>query len=320
MDGTVTSSAASAAAVVAADHHHHHQPWSYSPEDRNRSYPPEDRDNNNNLNKHNLHSTGTLHSTTPGAAESILTGTTYDREHVNLQTLLKFAMLAYKAGQYSQALSLLLKFRARSEARYGGGPQGNPGSSSGVTTVEFDNRDEVLGLLVTTYCRLQEWTQAEEIVRTMEFEGRGEAVKTLVWCYCEEKKWIEGERILTTTQTSTQTATPTERDTDFRDRDRDAESASSLDIETLEMFAEVYRGKGDYDKAIKMCDGILQCVADEEEDEEHIMFYLAISMLGQVYELKGDIIEATLHKDLLPPGIEGPSPRLPPLPSPLSHV
>jgi len=199
-------------------------------------------------------------------------------------------MLAYKAGQYKQALGLLLKFRARSEARYGPG-----------TTGEFDNRDELLGLLVTTYCRLREWTPAEEIVRTMEFEGRGEAVKTLVWCYCEEKKWTEGERILTQTQTPLPSESPL-RDTDFQDRD-----SGGPDIETMEMFAEVYRGKGDYDKAIKMCDGILQSV----QDDEHIQFYLAISALGQIYELKGDIIEATLHKDLLPPGIEG---SLPPAP------
>jgi tetratricopeptide (TPR) repeat protein len=203
-------------------------------------------------------------------------------------------MLAYKAGQYKQALGLLLKFRARSETRYGG----TTGESTGESTGEFDNRDELLGLLVTTYCRLREWTQAEEIVRTMEFEGRGEAVKTLVWCYCEEKKWTEGERILCLTQTQTQTPLPSDlplRNTsDFQD-------SGGPDIETMEMFAEVYRGQGDYDKAIKMCDGILQSV----QDEECIQFYLAISALGQIYELKGDIIEATLHKDLLPPGIEG---------------
>jgi tetratricopeptide (TPR) repeat protein len=281
------SSAASAAAVVAADHHH---PW---------SHPPEDRDN-----KH--HGVGGGNTPANTQAESILTGTTYDREHVNLQTLLKFAMLAYKAGQYKQALGLLLKFRARSEARYGPATgEFATGEFDNRATGEFDNRDELLGLLVTTYCRLREWTPAEEIVRTMEFEGRGEAVKTLVWCYCEEKKWTEGERILCLTQTQTQTQTPLPSDLPLRNtsdfQDRDTETGSGPDIETMEMFAEVYRGQGDYDKAIKMCDGILQSV----QDEECIQFFLAISALGQIYELKGDIIEATLHKDLLPPGIEG---------------
>lgn len=194
--------------------------------------------------------------------ESILTGTTFDREHVNIQTLLKFAMGAYRSQQYQQALGLLQKFRARSEARYG---------------EEFESRDELLGLLVTTHCRLHEWDCAEEVVAN-QFEGRDEAVKTLVWCYCEEGKWDEGERILCHT----------------------IDSESPCDIETNEMFAEIYRGKGDYEKATKSCDNILQTVGDD-----HIQFYLSLSLLAQVYEAKGDTIEARLHRDLLPPGIEG---------------
>lgn len=196
------------------------------------------------------------------STESILTGTTFDREHVNIQTLLKFAMLAYRAQQYQQALGLLQKFKTRSETRYGS---------------EFENRDELFGLLVTTHCRLHEWDCAEEIVAT-EFEGREEAVKTLVWCYCEEGKWDEGERILCST----------------------INSENPSDVEINEMFAEIYRWKGNYDKAIKSCDNILQTVEDD-----HIQFYLSLSLLTQIYEAKGDKIEARLHKDLLPSGIEG---------------
>lgn len=195
-------------------------------------------------------------------SDSVITGSTFDREHVNIQTLLKFAMLAYRAQKYEEAMVLLQKFKARSEARYG--PM-------------FENRDEMLAILVTTLCRLKEWESAEEIV-CMDFDGREEAVKTLVWCYCEDGRWIDAEHILHET----------------------IDVGTASDTETNEILAEIYFGKGEYDKAIKSCDRILKTVGDD-----HVQFYVTLSLLAQIYEAKGDSIEAKLHRDLLPAGIEG---------------
>jgi tetratricopeptide (TPR) repeat protein len=190
------------------------------------------------------------------------TGTTFDREYVNIQTLLKFATLAYNAQKYDEAMALLQKFRIRSEARYG---------------PNFENRNELLGMLVTTHCRLEEWESAEEILG-MDFDDKSEAVKTLVWCYFEDRRWSDAERILR----------------------RTIEFESASDTEIDEMLAEIYLGKGDYEKAIKSCDKILQTLGDD-----HIQFHMSVSLLTQIYEVKGDAIEAKIHRDLLPPGIEG---------------
>ena len=195
-------------------------------------------------------------------SDSVVTGSTFDREHVNIQTLLKFAMLAYNAQNYEEAIVLLKKFKTRSEARYG---------------ATFENRDELLGLLVTTHCRMKDWESAEEIVY-MDFDGREEAVKTLVWCYCEDGRWNDAERILCDT-----IDVETETDTD-----------------TNEALAEIYLGKGEHDKAVKSCDKILKTVGDDD-----VQFYVSLSLVSQIYEAKGDSIEAKLHRDLLPPGIEG---------------
>jgi tetratricopeptide (TPR) repeat protein len=196
-------------------------------------------------------------------SESIGNGTNFDREHVNIQTLFKFATLAYRAQKYEEAIALLQKFRIRSEARYG---------------PHFENRNELLGMLVITHCRLREWEKAAEEIAGIDFEGREEAVKTLVWCYCEDQRWDDAEKLLCETM----------------------ESENERDTDTNEALAEIYIGKGDYDKAIRSCDNILQIVG-----EDHIQFYLSLSLLAQIYEAKGDAIEAKLHRDLLPPGIEG---------------
>jgi len=195
-------------------------------------------------------------------SDSIITGSTFDREHVNIQTLLKFAMLAYRAQKYEEAMILLQKFKSRSEARYG---------------QLFENRDEMLAILVTTLCRLKEWESAEEIV-VMDFDGREEAVKTLVWCYCEDGRYNDAERILYET----------------------IEVESASDTDTNEILTEIYIAKGDYDRAVKSCDAILKAVGDDQAQ-----FYVSLSILAHIYEAKGDSIEAKLHRDLLPPGIEG---------------
>jgi tetratricopeptide (TPR) repeat protein len=195
-------------------------------------------------------------------AASVVTGTTFDREHVNIQTLLKFARMSYGAQEYEEAKVLLQRYRARSEARYG---------------PNFEERNDVLGMLATTHCRLKEWESAEEIVH-MGFDGKDKAIKLLVWCYCEHGKWDNAEKVLCETMLS--------------------ESVHETDAD--EILAEVYFAKGDYDKAIRSCDTILRALSDD-----HVMFYMTLSLLAQIYEAKGDTIEAKLHRDLLPLGIEG---------------
>lgn len=193
---------------------------------------------------------------------SIITGSTFDRELVNIQTLLKFARLAYSGHNYDEAKVLLQRFIARSEARYGS---------------DFEERNEALGMLATTHCRLKEWGDAEEIV-LIDFEGREKALESLVWCYCEHHRWDDAERILCETI--------------------EPESAHEMDAEYT--LAEVYLSKGDYNNAIKSCDKIIEILGDE-----HVLFYMSLTLLAQIYEAKGDAIEAKLHRDLLPPGIEG---------------
>ena len=100
------------------------------------------------------------------------------------------------------------------------------------------------------------------------------------WCgvIVSTSRWDDAERILCET----------------------IESESAHEPDTEYTLAEVYLSKGDYDKAIKLCDKILRTLGDD-----HVLFYMSLSLLAQIYEAKGDAIEAKLHRDLLPPGIEG---------------
>ena len=193
---------------------------------------------------------------------TITTDTTFDREYVNIQTLLKLARMSYNAQEYDEAKVLLESFRTRSETKYG---------------PNFEERNEVLEMLATTYCRLKEWEEVEDIVH-LNFDSREKVVKLLVWCYCEHSRWDDAERLLCET----------------------VDSDSPLEADVEYTLGEVYLAKGDYNKAITLCDNILRTLGDD-----HVLFYMSLSLLTQIYEAKGDIIEVRLHRDLLPPGIEG---------------
>ena len=210
---------------------------------------------------------GTDQTTLIGSGGSVITGvgtsTNFDREHANLQTLLKFSREAYKGHQYDEAKLLLQRFRKRSEARYG---------------ENFEERNDVLSMLATIHCRLGEYDLAEEIINHYKFEGREKATKALVFSYCEDGRFDDAERILREL----------------------AELEGSREMDSEYMLAELCLVRGHYDKAIQSCDKIIHILG-----EEHILFYMSLSLLAQIYDAKGDTIEARLHRDLVPPGMEG---------------
>jgi tetratricopeptide (TPR) repeat protein len=196
-----------------------------------------------------------------GSASSVITASTFDREHANLQSLLKFSREAYIAQKFDEARLLLQTFRKRSEIKYG---------------LNFDERNEVLGMLATIYCRLADWKHAEEIVH-MSFDGQESAVRSLVFSYWDHCRWDDAERILLGISES--------------------DTVHETDCEYI--LAELYLVRGYHDKAIQSCDRLLRLLA-----KDNVLFYLTLNLLTQVYEAKGDVFEARLHRDLLPPGIE----------------
>lgn len=204
----------------------------------------------------------TIEETTQlGSASSIITTSAFDREHANLQTLLKFSREAYINQNFDEARRLLHNFRKRSEMKYG---------------LNFEERSEVLGMLATIYCRLADWRHAEEIVHT-NFDGQESAIKSLVFSYWDHCRWDDAERILLEI----------------------AESDTLHETDCEYLLAELYLVQGYYDKSIQSCDRLLRILG-----KDHELFHLTLSLLVQVYETTGDMFEARLHRDLLPPGIE----------------
>ena len=201
------------------------------------------------------------------SGSSVMTTNTFDREGANLQTLLKLSKEAYIAQKFDEAKQLLETFWHRCERKYG---------------TDFEERNEVLALLGTIYCRQEEWESAEGIAH-MDFEGQEGAMKSLVFSYWDHRKWDDALRLLS----------------EILQSDR----ADEMDCEYV--LAELYFVRGFYDKAIQTCDRLLRLLGTD-----HVLFYLILSLLADVYEAKGDAVESRLHRELLPPGIECNSPQI----------
>ena len=152
---------------------------------------------------------------------------TFDREHANLQTLLKLSKEAYIDQNFYEARALLENFRKRSEIKYGS---------------NFEERSEVLGLLATIYCRLADWKKAEEIVH-LNFDGQEIAMKSLVFCYWDHRRWDDAERILSEM----------------------SESDTADETDCKYILAELYFERGLYEKAIQTCDALLQILGKNHE-------------------------------------------------------
>lgn len=199
--------------------------------------------------------------TTHDSGSSVVTVNTFDRERANLQTLLKLSKEAYIAQSFDEAKQLLETFWHRCERKYG---------------QDFEERNEVLALLGTIYCRQEDWESAEAIAQ-LKFDGQEGAMKSLVFSYWDHQKWDDALRVLSAILES--------------------DTADEMDCEYV--LAELYFVRGFYDKSIQTCDRLLRILGTD-----HVLFYLILSLVADVYEAKGDPVEARIHRELLPPGIE----------------
>jgi tetratricopeptide (TPR) repeat protein len=197
-----------------------------------------------------------------------VTAVSYDREAIAIQTLYRMAISSYENQNYLEAKKFLLSLQERSDKQ-------------GTT---FKERSQVLKLLALTYCRLQEWGHAENVLKT-EFDGRSQVVNRLALCYWSSQKWDDAEKVMA----------------EARDEYETYQGGTAWKYHLL---AEIHLAKGNYTTAIEMCDQALQVTANTV-GEEHVQFYLSLRLLANIYEAKGDEMNARIHKFNLPNEIEG---------------
>lgn len=189
----------------------------------------------------------------------------YDLQAELIQSWRKSAILCYESQQYNEAKGILERLLQRSVAKYG---------------KIFDGGDEIRRMLATCYCWLEDWQGAERIIRC-EFEGRLKAIELLAMCYLQCNKWAEAEKLLL--------------EVDIE------EDTQAWKMHTL---AEIYKSKGDFETAISWCNQVID-LRTATVGSKHVLFFMSISLLAQIYEAQGDPVEAKGYSDLLPQGIQG---------------
>jgi hypothetical protein len=151
-----------------------------------------------------------------------------------------------------------------------------------------NERNELLKMLTTTYCRLDDYRSAEEVLK-VDFEGRDQGRKLLVTCYMNNKSWEAAIMVL---KEGMSAQTVYEQET----------IAWKLHAHTEVLFAQ-----GQYDDALVSCDQAL----DELErfvGIENIQYHMSRALRSRIYKKKGEAFEvdALVDEDMLPEDIEGP--------------
>ena len=203
-------------------------------------------------------------SDAPVASASYTARTSATNEYQNpfITRAFKMANQAYKAGNYTRAKDALCNLVQEVERR----------DSRGLTYYE---RNNMFPLLVWTYCRLEEWKNAEETLGKIPTEGRARCIHTLLGCYFERQMWNDALDVLKqpnfpTTEVSEQT-----------------EWWKEL------LVAEIYMEKGEFDNAIAAG---LRAQEDMERilGQDHIRYRMATDLLASIYERQGEQIKADI--------------------------
>ncbi len=123
-----------------------------------------------------------------------------------------------------------------------------------------------------------------------QFEAREKILELLATSYYHEKKWYEAKRFLV----------------ELLDYDME----EKLRLERMHTLAEICFAKGDLEDAKIWCtkavQGRLTILG-----KRHYLFYQSVNFLAQIYDAKGEFVEAEGYKAVLavlPPGLQGNTP------------
>lgn len=204
-------------------------------------------------------------------ATSPTTQTSYDLEPGKIQSLQKLAFQKYNAHEWGEAKKKLERLLKRCTGKY---------------EASSEQRNKVWEMLLVTYCRLEDWENAERITHTDTFDGREEAIKLLMLCYFQSGKWDDAERLV------------------IEMLDKSYETETVWKLLTL---AEIYLQKREFQKAINHCQVALEEISSTEGEamKENVLFHLTISLFVRIHEAEDDMDEAELLKEDLPPEIQG---------------
>ena len=231
-----------------------------------------------------------------------------DLEYEVIQHWLKLAIDKFKVRDYLGAESFLKKILVESQKKYG---------------EQFPWRDETMRMLAIGYCHQAKWIEADKIFaegfkernRTMEtvameffllgkkeeagkiclgkqFEAREKIVELLATSYYHEKKWHEAKTFLIELL--------------------EYEMEEKLRLERMHTLAEICFAQGDLEDAKTWC---TKAVRERLTalGKRHHLFYQSVNLLAQIYDAKGEFVEAEGYKAVLavlPLGLQGKSHKL----------
>jgi hypothetical protein len=217
-----------------------------------------------------------------------------------LQDSFEYAIARFDAAEYTEAKPVLETILNKTEG-----------------VVDFSGREESLQMLLVIYCRLGKWAQLDQLLE-WDFESRDKAMESLAVLLCSERKWEDVERILLykfkgRENVMVRVARGYIGDKAWAEAKRTLaelmkfKAEESKDgLERMYILADVCWNKGDLDEARKWC---LTAVQGKRSvlEKSHSLFFQFMTLLVQISDAQGNVLESEGYKALLNSSANGTS-------------
>ena len=157
---------------------------------------------------------------------------------------------------------------------------------------EFEDRNRTLETMAMEFFLLGRKAEAGRICIGKQLEAREKILELLATSYYHEKKWYEAKKFLIELL--------------------DYDTEEKLRLERMHTVAEISFANGDLEDAKIWCtksvQGRLAILG-----KRHYLFYQSVNFLAQIYDAKGEFVEAEGYKAVLavlPPGLQGNPPQI----------
>lgn len=226
-----------------------------------------------------------------------------DIEYEVIQHWLKLAADKFEVRDYLGAESFLKKILVESQKKYG---------------EQFLWRDETTKMLAIAYCHQAKWTEAD-VLFAEDFKERSRTIETLAMGFfllgkkeeagkiCLGKQFEAREKIVELLATSYYHEKKWGKAKIFLIELLEYEMEEKLRLERMHTLAEICFAAGDLEDAKTWCTKAVQGRLTTL-GKRHYLFYQSVNLLAQIYDAKGEFVEAEGYKAVLavlPPGLQG---------------
>jgi len=183
-------------------------------------------------------------------------------------------------------------------------------SADATYSTYWKGRDKVLKMLAISYCQLELWEEAEQVLGE-DFKGKEKEMERLATEFCLQGREDAAKRLLAREFEGKAKVLELYAKRAYWNGKwgesaetlvgllREADGDNLEELRLMQALAEVKFASGALDEALELC---LKVTTGRKNrlGSRHVLFFQSIHLLALIYEAQNDLVEAERYKRLLP--------------------